>query len=366
MARRGDRESVHTLDVHMDSHLGLTSTAHIVHDLTFPEAGKRRRLSRLADSDGRFSMLAVDQRTSLKKMLGEGLDTAGQSQALQLVKRVVASHIAPQATALLLDPIYGYPHALESMPAGVGLILAVEVSGYERVGGVERRSHLLDDFAVSDAVTAGADAVKLLIWHHPDVSEETGRHQRAIVRSVGEECRAAGVPFILEIVTYGLGESTSSPEYLRQKPAFVLDGVRTYSDPEYGVDLFKVQFPADLKHADAFQDARFAAGTVLFTMEEVEASCREIDRAASAPWVILSAGVEPDEFIENVKIANDAGASGFLCGRAVWKKLVDYLPDEPSMQDFARDHACRQFIKIRDANASARPWHERLTHATAQ
>src|SRR5690606_23718117 len=109
IARHGDRESVHALDVHMDSHLGLTSTAHIVHDLTFPEAGKRRRLSRLADSDGRFSMLAVDQRTSLKKMLGEGLDTAGQSQALQLVKRVVASHIAPQATALLLDPIYGYP-----------------------------------------------------------------------------------------------------------------------------------------------------------------------------------------------------------------------------------------------------------------
>jgi len=38
--------------------------------------------------------------------------------------------------------------------------------------------------------------------------------------------------------------------------------------------------------------------------------------------VILSAGVDIEEFIENVKISSAHGASGFLCGRAIWKDAV--------------------------------------------
>ncbi len=41
--------------------------------------------------------------------------------------------------------------------------------------------------------------------------------------------------------------------------------------------------------------------------------------ASSAPWILLSAGVDFDEFAIQVRIACTAGASGFLAGRAVWQ-----------------------------------------------
>ena len=44
------------------------------------------------------------------------------------------------------------------------------------------------------------------------------------------------------------------------------------------------------------------------------------------PWVILSSGVAPDLFPRAVRAAMQAGASGFLAGRAVWASVVG-LPD---------------------------------------
>src|SRR5690606_29858404 len=90
---------------------------------------------------------------------------------------------------------------------------------------------------------------------------------------------------------------------------------------------------------------------------------RDVNEASQVPWVILSAGVEPEEFIENIKISNDAGASGFLCGRAVWKHMIDRFPDKAHMTAFIRDHAAGYFNEILDANVNALPWtaHKRFT-----
>ncbi|HEX7072266.1 MAG TPA: hypothetical protein VF190_15745, partial [Rhodothermales bacterium] len=62
------------------------------------------------------------------------------------------------------------------------------------------------------------------------------------------------------------------------------------------------------------------------------------------------------EFVENVRLANAAGASGFLCGRAVWKHVVDHYPDAHAMRQFAESSARDHFSLIRAANDGARPW----------
>lgn len=341
----------------MGVELGRTSAgAAFVERAAAARAGKWRRLWRLADDDGRFAMIAVDQRMSLKAMLNGDVSESEACSQLESVKRVVTREIGPLATAVLTDPIYGFPQTQDVLPSGTGLVLAVEASGYVAAGQDERRTRLLDGFSAQAAATAGADAAKLLIWHHPDASDETKAHQNDIVRRVGADCHACGMPFILEIVTYGLGEKRSSSEFIRRKPELVLDGVRTYSSEDYMVDLFKVQFPADLKYTEGYEQEPYATGSVLFEKDEVSSLCAELDRVASAPWVVLSAGVDPDEFIENVKIANAAGASGFLCGRAVWKNVVPLLPDDEAMGRFMRTNGCEHFRRIRNANDGARPW----------
>lgn len=345
----------------------MTSTNHLTDEVT--SVGKYRRLQRLSDDAGRFAMLAIDQRGSLRKMIGAqaGIPTDQvPDEALETMKRIVTTAVAPLATAVLTDPLHGYPTSPASIPPGVGLLLALEVTGYEAAGEAERLSTLIECWSPRRIGQTGADAVKLLLWHRHDASEATQRHQDMLVEQVGRECEEEGLPFVLEVVTYPRpGQRASSAEYTREKPEIVIDAARRFSDDRFRVDLLKLEFPGNLKYVDAYQDRPFAAGEVVHTLAEVEAFCRRLDDAARVPWVILSAGVDPDEFIENIRLANAAGASGFLCGRAVWKHVVDHYPDEDAMRAFSETTASEYFRRIREANCGARPWMQH-PHFTAQ
>ena len=73
------------------------------------------------------------------------------------------------------------------------------------------------------------------------------------------------------------------------------------------------------------------------------------------PWVLLSAGVDFEQFKPQVQVACACGASGFLAGRAIWKEAAAMSTAERAtfLQDVARDRL-RQLLVI--AAADARPW----------
>ncbi len=327
--------------------------------------GKQRRLRRLSDAEGRFAMLAIDQRGSLRRMIERAAGRPATDDDLRRVKRAVTEAVASRATAVLTDPLFGYPAAADVLPPHVGVLLAVEKTGYEPAGQAERRTCLLDEHGVGHVLRAGADAAKLLIYHHPEASGATRRHQREIVEAVGAACAEAQLPFVLEIVTYGLAAEKGTAAYARRKPALVAAAVADYADPACQVDLFKVEFPADLKYVEEHQEAAYAAGEVVCDLDAVRAACRRVDEAASAPWVLLSAGVDIDEFEENLRLANAAGGSGFLCGRAVWKHVLDQFPDPQRMRAYMAAEGCARFERLCAANDAARPWHAhpRFRHA---
>lgn len=321
--------------------------------------GKRRRLARLGDENGRLKMLAIDQRGSLSKMIarsrGIRVEDVGGSE-MRLVKRVIIEAISPFATAVLTDPIYGYDSSLDVIPPEIGVLLALEVTGYEAGNEGERLSTLIEGWSVDKVLRSGADAAKLLLWHAPDASEETHRHQQAIVQEVGEACARADVPFVLEVVTYAVdGTSKASAEFARRKPEYVVDAARVYTDARFQVDLMKLEFPADLKYVAEYEDSHFASGEVVYDLDEVREICRRVDEASLVPWVILSAGVEAEEFVENIRLTCEAGASGFLCGRAVWKEIVDVSPDEASMRQMMQSEGRARFTRFDAAAADARP-----------
>jgi tagatose 1,6-diphosphate aldolase len=337
---------------------------------TFPlsqmlSAEKSRHLRRLTDEEGRFSMLAVDQRQSLRRMIARrtGADPeAVAAESLTTVKEVVASAVAPLGTAVLMDPEYGHPEALEGVPEEVGVLMSAEVSGYEAAGG-ERRSRLLSEWNPERLKAAGADGVKLLIWHHAGVSEATRRHQERIVKQTGAGCAEAGLPFLLEVKTYPLGDvrdddrdgDSGGVDWARRKPEHILDGARVYSAPRFGVDLLKMEFPAFVRHTEERQEASFGRAPALYDRGEVQALCQKLDEAAAVPWVILSAGVDLDEFLENVRLANAAGASGFLCGRTIWKGVMEAYPEIEQMRAYMQGPARSRFEAILEANAQALP-----------
>jgi len=332
-------------------------------DTTPISSGKLRGLMKLADASGRFKMMAIDQRGSMVTKLAEVLGiekTDVKYSDVASLKTLITRILAPNATAVLTDPIYGHPYSVTEIPRDVALLLAYEESGYvsEGVSENERLSNPIDNWTIEKAQRAGADAIKLLAYYHPDASKVTLQHQQDFVRHVGDECEKQDLPFLLELVSYALEGTTKSVEFAKQKPDLVIRSVQEFTDPSYKVDILKLEFPADLKYTSDYKDSAFYEGDSAYDLSEVRDICQKLDATSTLPWVILSAGVDIEEFIENVKLATAAGASGFLCGRAIWKDAVQFYPDNAAVTQFLENEATTNFHNANTAAENALPWFE--------
>jgi len=343
----------------------MTEQGEITMDAQVSE-GKWRRLRSLADGEGRFKMMAIDQRGSLSDAIAKTTNRSAEQvsgEELAETKEVITRVLAPYATAVLTDPIYGYPHSFRSIPRGIGLLLAHEETGYERSGptGKDRKTNLIGGWSVEKAQHAGADAVKLLLYYHPDVSEEVRRYQQELVQRLGEECEQTCMPFLLELVSYALEEGgTSTDEFARKKPDLVIRSAREFSAPKYRVDVLKLEFPANLKRTREFCGGTFDGQErqAVYQLSEVREFCRQLNEGAGMPWVILSAGVGIEEFLVQVELATEAGASGFLCGRAIWKDAVPFYPDFATMEEWLRSEGAYNFVRANAYAHRAVPWFE--------
>jgi tagatose 1,6-diphosphate aldolase len=336
-------------------------------------AGKLRGLQVLADSAGKFRMMAIDQRGSLKRMLAKVLGKNPDEvtyEDLATVKKSIIKILAPYSSATLTDPVYGYPHAIQYYPRDVGILLAYEETGAEKAGegGRERRSKLIDGWSAEKIKRAGANAVKLLMYYRPDASQATCKHQQNIIIQVGEECEKYDLPFVLELVAYPMLEdelegkrpTTDTPAFAKRKPDIVIRTVEEFSKSQYKADILKVEFPADLKYTREYCKKAFddKSREQLYDLSAVKDFCRKENEAASMPWVILSAGVGIDEFVEDVKLATEAGASGFLGGRAIWQDCTRFYPDVEAMEQWLATSGANNFKRLHVTFKNATPWFE--------
>ncbi len=327
-------------------------------------AGKLRALSTLADDDGVFRMVAVDQRPPLFAALTRHDGRAARDLPFDEVaraKRLLARVLAPHAGAILIDPVWTHATALADIPGSTALLSTLEDYGFDADARGERRSRLIEGWSVEAIRRSGASGVKLLAWYRDDLSEATRAHQEALVERVGDACRAWDLPFVLELLVYPLhGEDVADAQYQRARPERVLASVRRFAEPRFGVDLFKLEFPASLAHCRGFNGGAFDGleRPALFEPEEVRAHLEALDAASPVPWVLLSAGVGPREFGEDLDLAFAAGASGFLAGRAVWLSAFDAYPDLGEVERRLRGEAVPYLHTIAARAERALPWTE--------
>ncbi len=326
-------------------------------------AGTLRALMTLADDGGRFSMIAVDQRPPIFAALARYGNRAPSDVAYEevaAVKGVLLEMLAPHASAALLDPVWTHPHHLRQVPGGVGLLSTLEDHAFELEAG-ERRSRAIPDWNVAKIKRCGAQAVKVLAWDRSDVSAATRDHQDGFVAEIGRACREHDIPFVLELLIYPLpGEEPGSAEYARSKPRLVLDSVRHFTEERFGVDLLKLEFPAELKRTAEFSAGAFDGQRreAVYDLDEVRSYLSELDAAASVPWVVLSAGVGPHEFAFNVELACLAGASGFLAGRAIWYDALEGYPDLAAIRERLDRISVPYLLSLSAMAQRGRPWTE--------
>jgi len=299
--------------------------------------GVRRALQQCAQPDSTFAMLAMDQRGSLLKAINPDNPASVPRTDVLALKRAVIGALSPHASATLMDVEYGYGTCVASgaLSGQSGLLLALEKSGYDG-DPTERRTKLLDDWSVGHSRRAGATGIKLLVYYHPDAPNAAD--QEGLVREVAQQCAEWDLPLFLEPLHYSIDANVKTlPNAERRR--VVVETARRLTP--LGATVLKAEFPVDVKQT---QD-----------QDEWAAACAELSAASVTPWVLLSAGVDFDIFLQQVRVACTAGASGVLCGRAVWKESVPLAGE--ARTEFLATTAVDRFRRIAAlVSETARPY----------
>lgn len=316
--------------------------------------GKLRGLQQLSDDAGILSIIAIDHRDPMVAMLERRDGRSSRWEEVAAEKETLARTLAPQATGILLDPIYsaGPLIARHAVPGQVGIIVARERSGYyvnPNEGGL-RHTALLSDWNAAKIKALGGVAVKLLLHYHPEAANVAA--QEAVVQQVAEECRQADILFLLEPISYPLDPNLrkNDPVFAAQRPALVVESASRLA--KLGADIIKAEFPTDAEHE-----------TDLAVMAKW---CRRLTETIDVPWVLLSAGVDFETFARQVEIACEAGASGFAAGRAIWREMIS-APDPVQRTRYWSRIAISRLRVLREiAHYRAKPWFEgrSLPHLT--
>ncbi len=296
--------------------------------------GRWRGLRASSTSNNTFNILAFDQRGTYRKMLPAG----ASSQTAVQIKRQIVVELSAHVSAVLLDPEYGLEPAL-GMSGHTGLLMALEKSGYS--GDSTYRGVAFDDgWTVGTLKKIGVTAVKLLAYYHPDAAGLTAEIE-TLIQQVVNDCHAHDLPIFVEPMSYSIDAQVAkeTAEFAKTRPGIVAETARRLS--KLNMDVLKMEFPVD---ADFDKDHK-----------SWRSACEAVSGACTVPWVLLSAGVDFVTFAEQLKIACQAGASGYLAGRTVWKESVAMNNEDRKrfLQTIALD---RLNILNEIANSQARPW----------
>ncbi|KKU21157.1 MAG: tagatose 1,6-diphosphate aldolase-like protein, tagatose 1,6-diphosphate aldolase [Microgenomates group bacterium GW2011_GWC1_46_16] len=245
---------------------------------------KTDRLQKLLTDENKITIAAVDHRGLLKTMLHPEDPEVTTEQEIREWKKQMVELYRDKVSGLLIDPSYG--RELVDPRAQCGWVLSMEKTGY-RGKQEARETEILPGWSVTDAKKLGASGVKLLLYYDPE-NKELAKKQKDIAKQVGEECEREGMIFLLEPLTY---KKSQDPYVVERIVDELID---------LPVDIFKLEYPGN-------QD-----------------KCVRISQKLEVPWVLLSAGVNYEQYQEQLIIACESGAAGMAVGRAVWQEFGRY------------------------------------------
>jgi tagatose 1,6-diphosphate aldolase len=300
--------------------------------------GTIRGLDACASRRGTFAVLALDHRQNLRKELRPEAPASVGFDEMVAFKGAVVRALAEAATGVLLDPEVGVAHAIVegSLPGRAGLMVAVEATGYEGEA-AQRVSRVLPGWSVAKAKRLGADALKLLLYYHPEARSAAA--QEGLLADVAAACREHDLALFLEPLGYS---PTDGGKLLgEERRRCVVETARRLTP--VGADVLKAEFPFDAGVTDRTR---------------WEEACAELEEASRVPWVLLSGGVDEATFEAQIEVASAAGASGVLVGRSVWAPSAT-LPAGDRDAWLADEGLARLERIARLVDERAVPWRER-------
>lgn len=293
--------------------------------------GKYRALQQASTSSNHFAVLAIDHQDSLKRALNLHDPASVPDSALVAFKRSVVSSLWHEVSGVLLDPVFGLIQVINAgLPSGVGLLAELEKADYN-MEPLPLAVEIRPQWSVGKIKFMGAQGVKLFYYYDPDDIDLSSK-QDATISQVVADCARYDIPLYAEpIITNSTAQNRQQKIIASARQAQAL-----------GVDVLKLEFPVDVTYE---QD-----------LNVWQSACEALSDNLEIPWVLLSAGVSFDVFQQQVKIACQAGASGYIVGRAVWGDAAT-LDDVVEQADWLVTTG-RQRLQILSAIAEqyATPW----------
>jgi tagatose 1,6-diphosphate aldolase len=320
-------------------------------------------MKNLSTEAGTIAAAAMDQRGSLQKSISaaKGIDQKQVTpEMMSEIKTAVVKVLTPHASAILLDPEFGLD-ASKARAKNAGLLLAYEASGYDNTQ-PGRLPDLLPHVSVKRIVDWGADAVKILIYYSPFDETSVNDIKHAFIERIGAECESYQIPFFLEFVGYDpKGGDEKGIEFAKVKPQVVIGSMQEFSKPQYKVDVLKVEVPIN---------ANFVEGSSVFKGQKAQSRQEALDLfrkaadVATKPFIYLSAGVSNAQFVEELKMAAEAGTdySGVLCGRATWKEAIPVYSKQgvQALEDWLSKDGVTNINAVNEAVKPAKPWWKKM------
>lgn len=288
------------------SHAKIGATALLGRGLT---PGKLRGLQRISNPNGTLTMVAFDQNSSMIDLAKKALTARGEARDPSFDEIVEAKldlvrGMAPAGSGILIDAYYGAWPAIATgaIPPDKGLIVRIEKSGAGKNKAGGPLGEVEPGMSVEKLKLMGVDVVKMLLQFEP-TELDGAQHQFDFMMKVYEDCKKFDMLFLLEPTAFEMhGEKKTAPSFLNRKAETVIESARQLSS---FCDVYKAEFPGTLGHEGDDQ-----------LMDNLHA----LSEASVKPWVLLSAGVDYDDYVKQVKMAVECGASGVLGGRAFWKE----------------------------------------------
>jgi tagatose-1,6-bisphosphate aldolase len=292
-------------------------------------------LSDIATPGGVFSIIAMDQRNTLRRMF-TAVGVEATDDDLVTAKTDVARALTPLASGILFDPTYGVPAVTGTgaLAETCGLLVASEPAERGKLGAepITRRDPAQDSRWV---LSLGGDANKFFAQLRADrPAPRPGESDLAAqclqaVREVVLDCQDVGIPSVIENLVYPFeGEDLSG----RRREDAIIEAARGLN--EIDCDLLKLEYPGSPE------------------------GCRRLAEVLDRPWAVLSAGVPFDDFTQVLQVAFDeGGASGFIAGRSVWREALPLTGNDRQrfLADVARPRL-EQLVAV--ATDHARPYTE--------
>jgi len=296
--------------------------------------GRWRGLKTTSTRKNVFSILAFDQRGTFRRML----PPETSYEAAVNMKRDIVHALSFHASAVLLDNQYGLQSVLD-MSGSSGVLMSYEESGYSG-DATYRRIKFDPNWTVGKIKSMGASAVKVLAYYHPGTGA-LAEEIEGVLKDVADECHRHDLPLFLEPLCYSLDPNVSkeSEAFSKLRPDLVIETAERLS--KTGTDVLKMESPVDPN----FDGDR----------NRWSETFKALSRASTVPWVLLSAGVDFETFEEQAQLACEAGASGWLAGRAIWKEAVTMTDAErKAFLDGAAADRMQRLNAVSDQYA--RPW----------